>query len=86
MQVMANDEIQFPFRNWSLFEDLERAGNRLKLDPALTRGVYLENLARYQKTLTDACSKLHVSRVVLNTSEPFDSALTDYLARRMGRK
>jgi uncharacterized protein (DUF58 family) len=86
MQVMANDEIQFPFRNWSLFEDLERAGNRLKLDPALTRGVYLENLARYQKTLTDACSKLHVSRVVLNTSEPFDTALTDYLARRMGRK
>ena len=49
MQVMANDEIQFPFRNWSLFEDLERAGNRLKLDPALTRGVYLENLTNIRK-------------------------------------
>jgi uncharacterized protein (DUF58 family) len=86
LQILASDEINFPFRNWSLFEDLEHAGRRLKLDPALTRGVYLENLARYQKTLTDACSKLHVSRVILNTSEPFDSALTDYLARRMGRK
>ncbi len=86
MQVMSSDEIDFPFRNWSLFEDLERAGERLKLDPALTRSVYLENLGRYQKTLTAACSKLQVNHVLLNTSEPFDAALTAYLARRMGRK
>lgn len=86
MQVMAHDEIEFPFRNWSLFDDLEQPGRRLKLDPALTRRIYLENLANHMKTISDAAGKLQVNHVVLDTSRPFDAALTDYLAIRMGRK
>lgn len=86
MQVMAHDEIEFPFRNWSLFDDLEQPGRRLKLDPALTRRIYLENLANHMKTISDAAGKLQVNHVVLDTSRPFDTALTDYLAIRMGRK
>lgn len=86
MQVMAHDEIEFPFRNWSLFDDLEQPGRRLKLDPALTRSIYLENLANHMKAISDAAGKLQVNHVVLDTSRPFDAALTDYLAIRMGRK
>ena len=86
MQVMAHDEIEFPFRNWSLFDDLEQPGRRLKLDPALTRRIYLENLADHMKAISDAAGKLQVNHVVLDTSRPFDAALTDYLAIRMGRK
>jgi uncharacterized protein (DUF58 family) len=86
MQVMAHDEIEFPFRNWSLFDDLEQPGRRLKLDPALTRRIYLENLANHMKAIGDAAGKLQVNHVVLDTSRPFDAALTDYLAIRMGRK
>lgn len=86
MQVMAHDEIEFPFRNWSLFDDLEQPGRRLKLDPALTRRIYLENLASHMKAISDAAGKLQVNHVVLDTSRPFDAALTDYLAIRMGRK
>ena len=37
MQVMADDELTFPFRKWSLFENLERSGDRIKLDPAMMR-------------------------------------------------
>lgn len=86
MQVMAHDEIEFPFRSWSLFDDLEQPGRRLKLDPALTRRIYLENLANHMKAISDAAGKLQVNHVVLDTSRPFDAALTDYLAIRMGRK
>jgi len=86
MQVMAHDEIEFPFRNWSLFDDLEQPGRRLKLDPALTRRIYLENLASHMKAISDAAGRLQVNHVVLDTSRPFDAALTDYLAIRMGRK
>ncbi len=86
MQVMAHDEIEFPFRNWSLFDDLEQPGRRLKLDPALTRRIYLENLASHMKAISDAAGKLQVNHVVLDTSRPFDAALTDYLAIRIGRK
>lgn len=86
MQVMSNDELEFPFRKWSLFENLERGNERLKLDPALIRATYLENLARHQQTIRDAIGKMHVTHVLLNTSRPFDQALTTFLALRMGRK
>src|SRR3954468_16743257 len=86
MQVMANDELEFPFRKWSLFENLERSADRLKLDPALMRATYLENLGNHQRAIKEGIAKLHVQHLLLNTSQPFDDALATYLARRMGRK
>ena len=84
LQVMADDELTFPFRKWSLFENLERAADRVKLDPATMRAQYLENVARHLKAIRDAAGKLNVSHVLLNTSEPFDEALMAYLAARVG--
>jgi uncharacterized protein (DUF58 family) len=86
MQVMSDDEITFPFRKWSLFENLERPDHRVKLDPAYLRNVYLENVANHLKAIRDTAHKLNVSHVLLNTKEPFDTALTNYLAARMGWK
>jgi len=86
MQVMANDELDFPFRKWSLFENLERDSERIKLDPALMRSTYLENLARHQQQIRDAIAKMNITHTLLNTSQPFDSTLISFLARRMGRK
>jgi uncharacterized protein (DUF58 family) len=86
MQVMANDELEFPFRKWSLFENLERSGDRLKLDPALMRSVYLENVANHIRVLREAVNKLNATHLLFNTNKPFDDALMVYLAQRMGRK
>lgn len=86
LQVMADDELEFPFRKWSLFENLEVNTDRLKLDPALMRAAYLENLRKHQQALKDGLARLHVSHLLLNTSKPFDDALAAYLATRMGRK
>jgi uncharacterized protein (DUF58 family) len=86
MQIMADDELTFPFRKWSLFQNLERAGHRVKLDPATMRTQYLQNLAAHQKAIRDTTSKLNINHVLLNTREPFDAALTNYLAARMGWK
>ena len=86
MQVVANDELDFPFRKWSLFENLERPADRIKLDPSMMRQTYLRNLADHQKALKDGTARLHVSHLMLNTSRPFDEAMTAYLAARMGRK
>ena len=86
LQVMADDELAFPFRKWSLFENLERGSDRVRLDPATTRAAYLENLSRHQKALTAAAGRLNISHVLLNTSKPFDDALTGYLAARVGWK
>jgi uncharacterized protein (DUF58 family) len=81
LQVMADDELTFPFR-----ESLERNDLRLKLDPALVRARYMDNLAAHQQALKDGMSKLAIQHVLLNTSKPFDDALVGYLAQRMGRK
>jgi uncharacterized protein (DUF58 family) len=86
MQVMANDELEFPFRKWSLFENLERSADRLKLDPALMRSVYLENVANHIRALREAVNKLNATHLLFNTNKPFDDALMVYLAQRMGRK
>ena len=83
LQVMADDELTFPFRRWSLFENLERASDRVRLDPATMRAQYLENLSRHLKAVGDAASKLNISHVLLNTGKPFDDALTGYLAARV---
>lgn len=86
LQVMADDEINFPFRNWSLFENLELAGDRLKLDPALMRSVYLQNVASHLRSIRETAGKLNINHVLLNTAEPVDAALSNYLAARMGWK
>jgi uncharacterized protein (DUF58 family) len=86
LQIMADDELTFPFRKWSLFENLERQGHRERLDPATMRAQYLDNVNRHQKTIRDAAGRLNVSHVLLNTSRPFDQALTHYLAARVGWK
>lgn len=86
LHVMASDELEFPFRKWSLFENLEDPADRLRLDPATMRTIYLENVARHLKRIRDAASKLNISHLLLDTSRPFDDALTTYLAQRMGKR
>jgi hypothetical protein len=84
LQVMADDELDFPFRKWSLFENLEQSADKIRLDPALMRANYLAALGRHQQALKDGLAKLHVSHLLLNTSRPFDEALATYLAQRRG--
>jgi hypothetical protein len=86
LHVMAHDELEFPFRKWSLFENLEKPSDRLRLDPASMRAIYLENVAQHLRAVREAASKLNISHVLLDTSRPFDDALTVYLAQRMGKK
>ena len=86
LHVMAHDELEFPFRKWSLFENLEDPAERLRLDPAMMRTIYLENVANHLKAIRDAAAKMNISHVLLDTSRPFDDALTTYLAQRMGQR
>ena len=86
LHTMANDELEFPFRKWSLFENLELSSDRLKLDPAMMRNIYLQNVKNHNDKLRDACNKLRVNYLLLNTSQPFDEALMVFLSQRAGRK
>ena len=60
--------------------------DRLKLDPAMMRNIYLQNVANHLEKIRDSVNKLRMSHLLLNTSQPFDDALMMFLAQRAGRR
>ena len=86
LQIVADDEMTFPFRKFSLFESMEIGGQRIKLDPVTARATYLENIARHLKTVRDACNAMRISYALFRTSDSVEKALTAYLALRMGSR
>jgi hypothetical protein len=86
LQVMAADELEFPFKRFSEFNNLELDGKRVRVDPATMRAIYLENVAAHIKKIRDNATALRMSHGLLSTRDPFDDALTSYLARRMGSR
>jgi uncharacterized protein (DUF58 family) len=86
LHIMAEDELSFPFRKFSLFESLETAGQRIRLDPVVARAMYLENLARHLKKIHDACNAMRIGYSLFKTRESVEKTLTAYLARRMGSR
>ena len=83
LHVMDDDELNFPFRKWTLFQNMESPQHRLRLDPALMRREYLDNLRQHLAALRRTAADLNISYSLFNTSRPFDDALSQYLANRM---
>ena len=86
LQIMSQDELSFPFRKWTLFKNMESPAHRLRLDPALMRRQYLDAVANHLAAIRKAAGAMRISHVLLNTSHPFDEALTLYLAKRMQQR
>ncbi len=84
-QIWDPDERDFPFKRWTRFECLERAGRRLFVDPATLRTAYMRRVERFQQELRRGCSQYHVDLVSLTTDRPYAEALAEYLAARRRR-
>jgi len=85
LHVMAEEELTFPFEQWTRFRDLEVAGRNLNVDPLGLRGAYLDHLGRHIARLRQAAGQMNIDYVQLSTAQPFDVALARYLAKRMSR-
>ena len=85
MHLMADEEINFPFDRFSDFRNLEIHGHSVQLDPHSIRAAYVNEVRRFTEDLKLGCGRMHVDYVPISTSQPFDIALADYLAMRMGR-
>lgn len=83
MQLWDRDELEFPFGQWSRFENLENAEDSLLLDPATVRQRYLEVLKTFQGQLKEGFRKHQVDYLSLPTDESHAAALRSYLALRM---
>ena len=86
LHVMAEEELTFPFGQWSDFRDLEVAGQNVQLDPRSIRAEYLDRVRTFVRHIDRGCGQIKVDYVPMRTSEDFDFALSTYLAGRQSRR
>jgi uncharacterized protein (DUF58 family) len=84
--ILAPEEIEFPFKKWTQFRNLEVAGNRLLVDPQQLRKHYRENFDRFCKELREAAGHATVDYHMIRTDEPVDRVLGLYLTKRQRRR
>jgi uncharacterized protein (DUF58 family) len=84
-QIWDRDELDFPFQQWTQFEDLERDGVKHLLDPVLLREAYLANLENFRAELVKGCRRHKIDLVPVVTDQPYADALAAYVSRRRGR-
>jgi uncharacterized protein (DUF58 family) len=83
--ILAPEELEFPFKKWTQFRDLEEAGNRRLVDPQRLRKEYLENFHKFCRQLRERAGGMQIDYHLLRTDEPVDRALGIYLTKRQTR-
>ena len=84
--ILAPEEIEFPFRKWTQFRDLERPGQRLLIDPQRLRKEYLQNFAEFCTQLRRQVGQMQIDYHQMRTDEPVEKALGIYLTKRQSRR
>jgi uncharacterized protein (DUF58 family) len=84
--ILAPEEVEFPFKRWTQFRNLEVSGHRLLVDPQRLRKEYRQNFDAFCKELRDSAGKAQVDYHLVRTDEPVDRALGIYLTRRHRRR
>jgi len=84
--ILAPEEIEFPFKKWTQFRNLEVAGDKRLVDPQQLRKEYLKNFQGFCKQLKDQVGRMQIDYHLLRTDEPVDRALGIYLTKRQTRR
>lgn len=82
--VLDPAELAFPFDGPILFRDLETQ-EQLSVEAEFLRDEYLQQMDQFVKTYRDGCNANSIDYVQMNTSVPFDYALSLYLSMRKRR-
>lgn len=82
--VLDEAEVKFPYEGPVQFEDAE-TGQTVSVDASGFREDYLKQLDEFRQAYREGCNNLRIDYVPLDTSMPFDKALTEYLIQRQAR-
>lgn len=82
--VLDPAELDFPFRQTTLFRGLEQLPDVLT-DPRALRQAYLEEFGKFTQAVNRGCRAQHIDYVQLRTDQSLEIALSSYLASRMNR-
>ncbi len=80
-QILDPMEIEFPFEDVTLFKGLEEMGELLT-EPRSLRDGYLEQLEMFTEQLKKTCRGMHVDFARMDSSQPLDVTLSQFLANR----
>ena len=83
-QVLDPAELEFNFKQASLFQDVESERD-LYIDPGAARREYLKKLTAHNAAAESICQKLGIAFHRLATNQPLEMALFDFLRERMSR-
>ncbi len=81
LQIMDDEELDFPFEGPSCFEGLESA-SELNANPRALRLDYLKALEEHLEGVRLACAKQRADYRLIRTSEPLETALIALLSAR----
>ena len=79
--ILDKDELQFPFREPSLFQDMEE-DLKLLADPIAIRSAYLEAIHSLIEGYRESCASTLIDYSLFDTSIDLDRALVRYLTWR----
>jgi uncharacterized protein (DUF58 family) len=85
LHVMAEEELTFPFEQWSDFRNLELRRQHVELDPRTIRAAYIDHVRDFIDRLGRGCGQMRIDYLQLTTQQDFGVALSHYLARRRSR-
>ena len=84
-QILAPEELTFPFRRESFFQDLELR-TRIQVNPNALRKQYLAEFQAFQDELRAAMNDAGVDLVTMTTDQDLGETLARYLRRRAALK
>jgi uncharacterized protein (DUF58 family) len=82
LQVLAPEELEFPYKRLTRFQSLEVIDQKVLVDARRLREDYLRNFEQFRRELKEQAGKLQVDYHVMRTDDPVDRALGVYLSRR----
>lgn len=80
-QILAPEELTFPFRRDAWFQDLE-SHNRLQINPNTIRKAYLNELRAFMDKLRTAMTDIDADLMTFSTSDDLGEMLAYHLRRR----
>jgi uncharacterized protein (DUF58 family) len=75
LQILTREEVEFPFKEPTLFRDLEAHTQEISMDAKRLRAEYLANFQAHQSAIRRACSELRFRYQQALTTEPLTTLL-----------
>ncbi len=82
--VLDPAELHFSFSRPTVFQGMEQMP-KVTADPRSLRRAYVKEMEEYLQTMRIGCRRIGIDYQQLSTDRPLDTALSSYLAARMGR-